>query len=481
MKKSRYRLTLIFPWAILLVVMHVVSSSQVSGQQREDIVPGDTSYFEPGNDDQNLIRSVQKNDPGNVYLLLNRGADPNAVSSAGNPALIYASEKGNLKIIKMLVLNGADVNARGYQEETPLFIAIFKNNFEVTKFLLEEGADSNIRDDYGVTPLLYASATNQYQIADLLIFHGASTVARDEDGNDPLITAVTFDHLATSDVLLQNGLNPDVQDNKGNTPAIISVQHGTQEILKLLVDYDADLNIPNHKNYTPLAYAITYRDTFMVRYLLDNDADVNFQVSPSRSMYELARIMQNDTITSMIRQEGGEPIRRPNFSDFNITWGNSFNGSDYLMQFRAALVDSKYGYFAETGMDYRPVMKKIQTEQRDTVFQYRERRLGWSHGIGKFFTLYESPSHLKLCLYGSLTGYLSFPRYSGTGNEPAAEYDLIPSAGACVMWNYVGIKTGAEYYSFGTIGEQAMKFNISVFFRIAKPGMHYDRKEIYWE
>jgi ankyrin repeat protein len=453
----------------------------LSAQTITDTTATDTSYFRAGEDNRNLVEAVINNDSESTIMLLRRGSDPNATSSTGNSALMYAVEKGNIEIMRLLVEAGASVNTTGFNNETPLFIAILNNDFQSAKFLLEQGADPNVKDAYGITPLIYAAATNQYQSADLLLFYNADETVKDDQGNDPLMAAVTFENIDTSDVLLQNGLNPDTQDNDQNTPAIVATQRGRYDILQLLLDYNANVNIPNKKNYPPLAYAITYSDLRAAKMLIDNGADVNHRIDKGRNMAELARISENDSMMVLIREEGAIPTKGTDFSELHFTFGNSFNNTDYLMQFRAGLVDRKYGYYFETGIEYRPFQLRVQTYIQDTLYQFREKRVGWSHTAGKYFQILESKGGVRLSAYTALTGYLSFPNYQGTSNDPGIKYTIIPAAGLALRGNYAGVKAGAEWYSFDNLLDKALKFNVSLFLRLSYPRMQYDRKEITWD
>lgn len=458
----------------------VQTEAQVDSSLRQQDL-ADTSYFKPGDDTWNLIESVSRNNPVNTALLLERGADPNAVSTVGNSALMYAAEKGNMQIMQMLVSHGAKVNVTGFNGATPLFLAIFNNDFQAAKYLLEQGANANVKDDFGVTPLLYAAATNQYQSADLLMFYEADPEVRDAQGNNPLMAAVTFENIETSDVLLQNGLDPDTRDNQGNTPLIVGSQHGYYNIMDLLLDYDADANLANKKNYTPLAYAVTYGDLRATRMLIEKGADVNHVIEKGRNIAELARISGNDSILSLISEYGGEVPEGLEFSEFRLLFGNSFNSTDYFIHFKGSIVDTKKGYFFGTGIDYRPFLLKIQTTSSDSIFQFRERRIGWSQSIGKYFNLYESASGMQLSLYTELNGFLSFPRYPGTTKDPGTTYKIIPSAGVAIRGKYLGMRAGADWYHFESALDKPLKFNLTVFFRIEYPEVNYDRKEINWE
>lgn len=472
---------IITAFKFIIIFLWLNSPHTMSAQVAEEKTSADTSYFKPGDDSYNLVESIIKNDTGNVKMLLERGVDPNTVSSTGNSALMYASEKGNLAILKLLVESGAEVNTSGFNGETPLFLAIFNNDFQSAKYLLEQGADPNVKDDFGVTPLIYAAATDQYQSADLLLFYEADPGVSDAEGNDALMAAVTFEHLPTSDVLLQNGMDPDTRDHKDNTPLIVATQHGTYGILELLLDYDADVNLANHRNYTPLAYAITYGDVRASRMLIEKGADVQHEVDKGRNMAELARISGSDSLIMLVDQEGGEIPPGPDFSEFRLVFGNSFNKTDYLMAFRGSLTDTKHGYFIETGIDYRPILLKVQIQANDSLFQFREKRIGWSHGVGKYFRLHETANGSEFSAYVAANGYLSYPKYAGSAKDPGAVYNIIPSAGLSVRGRYLGIRAGAEYYNFENKLDKGLKFNLSVFFRIAYPEVHYDRKEINWE
>ena len=98
---------------------------------------------------------------------MEHGADINAKNSNDKTALVIASEKGNLGIVKYLLEHGADninyalrmASKRGYSEivncllkngsgyiNEALLDAIINENLELVKYLVEHGADVNIED-----------------------------------------------------------------------------------------------------------------------------------------------------------------------------------------------------------------------------------------------------------------------------------------------------------------------------------------------
>jgi ankyrin repeat protein len=438
----------------------MVPVTEARGQEWK--VPVDTSYFRPGDDNWNLVESVLRNQPGNLLMLLNRGADPNAMAEGGMTALMIASEMGDSLLVRLLVVNGADLELTYAENTTPLIVSVLNQHFGITRYLLEKGADPDHRDDPGGSPLLYAAALNDYRTADLLLYYGASDSIRDKDGNTALMTAVFFGNLETADVLLQDGLTPDLADNRGFTPLMIATQQGNQEMVDLLLEYGAEKEKTDINNFTALAHAIRFHQPGIAAILIDSGANIQHLISPNRSLYDLAVQENQKKIQEMLQERGGHPAPGLNFSEVDIAWGNSFNGYDHLMQVRAGWMERKHGFFGETGFDFRPVYRKVQVEGGDqTLYQYREFRWTWAHGIG-----------IEYGVYGALYGMLSFGSYRGLDSTPPPHYSLAPSMGLYMQGRIAGMKAGAERYQFGTLYEKPWKINITLYVRI-----HYRKPE----
>jgi len=452
---------------------------QAFAQPLELLTVSDTSYFISGEDDWNLVESVIRSNHSNILLLLKRGADPDAKAEGGMSALMFAAEIGDTMLVKLLVLNGADLELTQVEGTTPLLVAVLNQHFPVAQYLLEKGANPDHQDDYKGNGLLYAAAMNDYQMADLLLFYNASDTIRDRDGNTALMTAVFFGNTETVDVLLQNGLGPDGTDKKKNTPLMIAAQQGNRDIITLLLEYGAELERVNAQNYTALAHAIQYQQDSAAMILMDSGANIHYQITNNRNLYDLAVQQNRKVIRKLLSNKGAKPLQRPDFSAIDVGWGNSFGKNEHLMQARVSWVDRKFGFFAETGIDVRPVLRKVQvTENNTLIYQYRESRLIWTHGAGKYFRLAQDKSGMDFGVYGGIYGMLSFPKYRGIQDNPPIKYNLVPSAGVYMSGKSAGIKAGAERYNFGTLNERSWKMNITLFFRISYQSIDHGYKDI---
>lgn len=133
-----------------------------------------------------------------VRLLLQHGADANAWDGQNRVTplhsamrILYADmqidnkELIQLELIQLLLEAGADPNAVSDIGESPLLWAVEQGNFDMTKLFLRFGADKTI-DEFGApcgnTPLTMAARKLDLKMIELLITSGADPEALDEDG-----------------------------------------------------------------------------------------------------------------------------------------------------------------------------------------------------------------------------------------------------------------------------------------------------------
>ena len=104
-----------------------------------------------------VAASCKKVELSCIEQLLQKGADVNYKSkSNGFTSLHYATSSGSVDVVKLLLDKGADINALDNKGTTPLMLAVKNNSLPIAKLLLERGADVNLRDKHKKNAMSYA-------------------------------------------------------------------------------------------------------------------------------------------------------------------------------------------------------------------------------------------------------------------------------------------------------------------------------------
>jgi len=126
---------------------------------------------------EELLNRARRNDTKSVHLFLTAGMIPNVKDEDGCTPLIYASEKGNLEVLKLLLDRGAHIDCRDNAGRTPLMCASLNGHEGVAGRLLEKGADPNVKDNNGKTPLMLAAKNGHTNVMELLKNAGVRSTA----------------------------------------------------------------------------------------------------------------------------------------------------------------------------------------------------------------------------------------------------------------------------------------------------------------
>ena len=127
-----------------------------------------------------------------VKILLEAGADVDAVDSDQSSPLHFASKSSSVPVVKVLLEAGADVNALNCSQSSPLHYAS-KRNPAVVPVLLEAGAKVNVLDKWQRSPLYWAAYKKQE--ASVVALMAAS--ADPHLGESPLTSSDVSDEMKT--------------------------------------------------------------------------------------------------------------------------------------------------------------------------------------------------------------------------------------------------------------------------------------------
>jgi uncharacterized protein len=120
-----------------------------------------------------LMDAVIVNNVNIVNLIIDKGADIDAVDLEGWTALMHSTVHNSIGSLKILIDAGAKLDTKDLEGWTALIIAARNDNFYALKLLIESEANVNEKDDQGFSALDYAIHRKYTNIIDLLKKHGA--------------------------------------------------------------------------------------------------------------------------------------------------------------------------------------------------------------------------------------------------------------------------------------------------------------------
>lgn len=202
----------------------VPSLNDVVKNEDKKTAENKTTAFEVIN--LSLINAIEKGDYSGVESTLRDGANPNARDRNGFTPLMYAAGNNNVSILKLLINAGADPNAI-YQgnNNSVLYFAFFGHEYpyigrtEFMTILLEAGANPNYNN--GRLPILNSAAGERdTETIKLMLNFGANPNILDDTGGTPLhkyFSSLPLSNLEIINILIENGVDVNKRDNNGET------------------------------------------------------------------------------------------------------------------------------------------------------------------------------------------------------------------------------------------------------------------------
>jgi ankyrin repeat protein len=175
-----------------------------------------------------------------LRLLIERGADLDAVSEYGESALSVASRVGRFDAVGVLLEAGANPSPL---EWTSLHRAVALGSVEDVRMRLEAGDNLAACDYWERSPLLLSFQTGDIEKAELFFSAGAKLSDLGRCGKTPLMYAVENDDPAMLRWLLERGVDPNATDEFGGTALIAAAGNGATKCVGVLLEAGADPNL----------------------------------------------------------------------------------------------------------------------------------------------------------------------------------------------------------------------------------------------
>lgn len=176
-----------------------------------------------------------------IELLLSRGADPSLIDRRGRDAVRYAKKygrrTGNDKLIESARVQYSATAVQHGQASSisDLMRAAGKGDVVKVRQLIDAKVSIGEVDSRNATALHYSLESLQNTVAKELIEAGINVNVADRDGNTPLLLAVKNGNDEVVNVLLESGARVDVEDRYLNSPLLLAIRYGHKEIVALLL------------------------------------------------------------------------------------------------------------------------------------------------------------------------------------------------------------------------------------------------------
>jgi ankyrin repeat protein len=148
-----------------------------------------------------IFNAVMGGATSTVAALLADGVDPNVTWNSVTP-LITAASRGHVEVVNLLLDYGADIDAVNNSRYNALLAAASENRPEVVRVLIERGADVERADKPGGnTALIYAASKGHTDVVRLLVDALADLDAKSASGYTSLYLAEYYHHDAAAQLL----------------------------------------------------------------------------------------------------------------------------------------------------------------------------------------------------------------------------------------------------------------------------------------
>jgi ankyrin repeat protein/preprotein translocase subunit SecA len=205
-------------------------------------------------------------------LLVEKGLDMEEKDKYGQTALLMASEEGHLEVVKHLLEQRANIEAKDNEGRTALMLASEKGRLELVKLLLEKWLDIEDKDKYGQTALLLASEKGRLEVVKYLLEEGANTEAKDNEGRTALMLASERGRLEIVKLLLEKGVDIEEKDEFGKTALLLASKNAHLEVVKHLLEQRANIEAKDNEGKTALMLASKKGPLELVKYLRKEEA-----------------------------------------------------------------------------------------------------------------------------------------------------------------------------------------------------------------
>lgn len=327
-----------------------------------------------------MISALPDVSPETVRTVLEAGTVSVDFQGENNiTALMIASARGNLDLVKFLVESGANVNNTAYMtfdsvgnlgerfkfmklfttknvtvpptviHTSALVAAVYEDHPDVLEYLIKSRADVNVKGQ-GWTALNNAASTGKVELLKILLQSGIDVNSVDLMGATTLHALAKNHDTESAKLLLQFGANVNATDDFGWTPLHVAAffsRNASKVMLELLLASGSDVNATTDGDFSPLNLVEAGHNLSFLEYLIRNH-DVLNSATEHEGLLDMDSSEDHAEVVSFLLNQGADLNHQDNILGWTaLHWATSsgdLRGTRMLLeQFGAAMTSSKMG------------------------------------------------------------------------------------------------------------------------------------------
>ncbi|XP_025080925.1 E3 ubiquitin-protein ligase MIB2-like isoform X2 [Pomacea canaliculata] len=190
------------------------------------------SFIEQDDQVHDLFRAIYKGDIETVARLCGRNSSLLASCHQQLTPLMLASTRYSLEVVELLLDLGADINAVVAPSKTALGAAMEARREDICSLLIDRGADLTYLDHRKLSFLHRAAYQDLPMVIKTLAAYGLDINAKEKDMDTPLLVAVQRGaHRAMDALLSLSGIDVSAKNNRGFSALQLASQMGYDRVV----------------------------------------------------------------------------------------------------------------------------------------------------------------------------------------------------------------------------------------------------------
>lgn len=323
---KKFRVVDISDTKIILSLINININTQEQGQK--------SANNSTGWHDKNFLTLCKTANHSQIKSALKQGANPNAAKKNKFSALMMAAQfNRDPEVINVLIDSGADVNAVNNHGQTALLFAAQYNFPQIIKTLCDRGADITIIDRFGKSAFSYANSRRKNKLDNniLILLQPKNKKDNDKIVSDKILESdndnynkekrpsnLEFLELCKTGTAqeindaIKSGADVNAKDDNNNTALMLAAESNNDpEAINVLIDSGANIDSVNSQVRTALILAVMSNKLDNIKILCSRNADTKILDIYHKSALKYALGEINDT--EILKLLAGNRIPDPEF------------------------------------------------------------------------------------------------------------------------------------------------------------------------